>query len=724
MAGIYGKRFANFMTGVPRWIGQYPLEKNTPGSVTCARMNPWLRTVTPVLAFTFAAAAAAAKPKNDFTRMTPAPADQPIPVADFFRPSLFRNPEINPGGTHFAALMATKPDQTDLVIFDLNSKKIERLGGGPEKDITGYQWQNDRQLTFKLSGHLYIAELGKLSQAAAIDGLSVLIPLATSKTDPTHMLAWMPRKLPAPIGSVGIVSMGGLPMSSMTSVSEDGGVMKIDLAKRSIYAGKAEGVFAEIIERYPIPPEGAATGYHADAEGNLAFSVTQVKGKRRLYRFENRTWTLCPIELEKTRFAGFGRTRGEILVYSAKERGKPAALCRLDVITGELGEVVYQDTKYDAIAARFYRHPVTKALLGLQYYRSGLETVWFDPAYRELQATLDASFPKEIVRVLGSDREEKQFLIEVSSDVRPSTYYHFNRQTAEAVPLANAAPWLDPKRMQPMRTLTYKARDGREIEGFVTLPAGASKQKPAPLVVLPHGGPWVRDSWGWRPTTQFLASRGYAVFQPNYRGSPGYGWRFPDQEERDFVKMHHDVTDGVKAVLKTGMVDPQRIAIMGASFGGYLALQGATDEGDLYRCAISMAGVFDWEMIIKDARDRDQFVKYDRLIQKVGDPSADEEKFLAMSPINRVQQIKIPVFVAHGMEDRVSTVDQSQALIRELKKYSVPHETMLRKGEAHGFHKHENRVEYYTAIEAFLAKHLAPKPAVVAIHEAKMLTER
>jgi len=315
-----------------------------------------------------------------------------------------------------------------------------------------------------------------------------------------------------------------------------------------------------------------------------------------------------------------------------------------------------------------------------------------------------------VVHIVGSDRPEKQFFVSVSSDVQPPRYFLANLATKAFGTIANVAPWIDPKRMQPMQLISYKARDGREIEGYVTLPAGASREHPAPLVVLPHGGPWVRDHWGFNPEVQFLASRGYAAFQPNYRGSTGYGWRFPEEDQWAFRKMHDDVTDGVKAVLTTGMIDRDRIAIMGASFGGYLALCGAVNEKNLYRCAITIAGVFDWALVMRNAKNSEVFrSQYGTLRRFLGDPKKSQEKFDEISPLRHVDQIGIPVFVAHGTEDPVASVSQSKKLIAGLKKNAVPYEKLIEGGEGHGFHQLDHQVELYTAIEAFLAKNLAPR---------------
>jgi acetyl esterase/lipase len=687
------------MTGMPQGVSEYPLEKNPRAGVTSLRMNPWLRTVTPIVVFTFVIAAALAKPKADPERMTPVPADQPIPVADLFRPPSFRSPAMNPAGTHFAALV-TNGDKAELGVYNLATKSLDLLGGAENRDIYGFRWHGDRRLTFSLvrdkkwSQGLFTTEITKLSQVSPIQRFNAFIPIGSPRANPEHLITWMPG---------GIASLFGR-----------GELVKIDLAQSSFYGAADDGIRAEIIENYPTPEGRDVISYHADAAGELAFAITSNGGKRTLHRYENKMWKPCPVNLAKASFARAGEKPSEILVYIEKEKDKPESVYRMNALTGELGDLLYQDAKYDMSGVTFYRHPVSGQLLGMHYNRKGQYSTWFDSQYSEMQAVLDKSFPKAVVRILGSDNAEKEFLVEVSSDVRPKSFYRFSRDSGEMSVIAKSAPWIDPERMQPMQTLTYKARDGREIEGYVTLPAGASKQKPAPLIVLPHGGPWARDIWGWDPEVQFLASRGYAVFQPNYRGSVGYDWKFPAGDDWDFVKMHNDVTDGAKAMLKTGLIDRERIAIMGGSFGGYLALTGATGEGDFYRCAVTMAGVFDWEQIVKDARSNDLFVHHEKLLRKLGDPKVDKEKFATISPINRVSQIKIPIFVAHGADDRIAAAEQSFALIAELEKHKISYEKLIKKGELHGFQKLQNRVEYYTAIEAFLAKHLAPRAKTVA----------
>jgi dipeptidyl aminopeptidase/acylaminoacyl peptidase len=227
-----------------------------------------------------------------------------------------------------------------------------------------------------------------------------------------------------------------------------------------------------------------------------------------------------------------------------------------------------------------------------------------------------------------------------------------------------------------------------------------------PLVVLVHGGPWVRDTALYNPEVQFLVSRGYAVLQPNYRGSSGYTPEISRGHMFNFSRMHDDVTDATRAFLGTGIIDRKHVAIMGGSFGGYLAVAGVAFEGDLYCCAVSEAGVFDWKRQIKDESDRVESGESIPILDEASNPAGDLSRLDEISPINHADQIRVPVLIAHGIEDDVVDVAQSRRLARTLKARDVPVETFFRPLEKHGFFNYRDRVDFYHLVEAFLAKNL------------------
>jgi acetyl esterase/lipase len=666
-------------------------------------MHPWLRSRPALASGLVFAATVFAKPDKALERMVPVPATEPIPVADFFKPPVFRDPQLNPAGTHYAAIVPTLDDNNDLVVFKLGSDKEERLGS-KNRDVYSFDWLNDKRILFQVSQHkryvagLYAVDVGRSAHSYAIQQNSVVEIVGFPKSNDQQALVWI--------------------LASAELDGADEGVMKIETQRtigngNGIVRGAAEaGILTEIVAHYDKPKDGTAVAYLADLNGELAFCLTTNEdGFPALHRLVDGKWQRCAVDMDDLDIVGPGGKPGELLVVGPRQDGKPRGLHRLDAVSGQLGELLYQDAHYD-FSGRIYRHPVDRRILGVQYERQGPQTVWFDPTYAARQAALERALPNHAVRIIGSDREEKHFFVSASSDVSPTSYHHIKPGGKSVSLIANVAPWIDPARMRPMQLLTFKSRDRVPIEGYLTLPEGASKEKPAPLIVLPHGGPWRRDNWGWDPEVQFLASRGYAVFQPNYRGSKGSEWRFPEEDIWNFTKMHEDVTDGVKALLRSGLVDRDRVAIMGGSFGAYLALCGAVDEPELYRCAVAIAGVFDWETMMKERRSGDHARNgYGTLRRFLGDPRESREKFDAISPIRRVHRMKAPIFVAHGKEDRVAEVQQAQRLLAELKKHGIAFEKHLASLEGHGFQRFENRVELYTRIEAFLAKHMAPRPA-------------
>ncbi len=656
-------------------------------------------------------APALAKKDDPLERLTPVPADQPIPVVDFFRPPLFSGPQLNPAGTHFAAIVSDSKDRYSLLAMEIETGKIERLRGAGAMDIGYYAWLDDRRLLFNLvdakkySAGLLAVELGRFTQSYTLQRYNVVDVVGLPKDGAGEVVLWIRR--------------------SADRQGEDGGVLKLDTRRRLSSENESEAIYrdnrddglrVDTVESYPPLPSGVAVRYLADRRGELAYGVSSESGVFSLWRLEGKAWRRCDLNLDQVSVMAVGDSREELWVVKRQENGRPTGLFRFNAETGAWGELLFADENYDLSGPRFYRHPVTDRLLGVQYQRQAGHSVWFDAEYRNLQSKLDEAFPGEIVRILGSDREERQFFVSVSSDVRPVSYFRVTLKTKSFVRVADSVPWIDPARMRAMQVVSFKTRDGKQVEGYLTLPEGASKSAPAPLVVLPHGGPWARDNWGWDGEVQFLASRGYAVFQPNYRGSPGYGWRFSDEDLWDFRKMHEDVTDGVKMLFRTGLVDRDRVAIMGGSFGGYLALCGAVEEEGFYRCAVTIAGVFDWDQVMKEARGNEQLrSRYGVLRRMLGDPGKNKEKFEAISPLRRVDRIKIPVFVAHGTEDFVASSNQSRRLIAELKKHRIPHEKHFEQGEGHAFRWLESRVELYTAIEAFLGKNMAPRAEKEAV---------
>jgi dipeptidyl aminopeptidase/acylaminoacyl peptidase len=310
--------------------------------------------------------------------------------------------------------------------------------------------------------------------------------------------------------------------------------------------------------------------------------------------------------------------------------------------------------------------------------------------------------------ILDSDQAEKRFVVGCESDRDPGGYYLMDLAKDSMRLLHKAAPWIKPDKTRPMQAISYLSRDGIPIEAYLTLPAEPAKGGLPPLVVIAHEGPSGRIVWGFSREAQLLASRGYAVLQPNYRGSLGYDWRFSAEDRWNFMKMSDDVTDGVKHVIQSGLVDRTKVAIMGLGFGGYLSIRGATDEPGLYRCAVAINGIFDWKQLVLDARRNlpEGNPGYDILCRYLGDPVSEARKLDAMSPLGQVARLKCPVLVYHSWAAPNTPIDQSGRLISALKASHVTFDDVM-----------QDRYEMvwvqeleFNAILAFLAKNMGGAP--------------
>jgi dipeptidyl aminopeptidase/acylaminoacyl peptidase len=658
----------------------------------------------------------AAAEKLNLDRETPVPATEQIPVMDFFRPLLLQQPKLNPSGTHIAAIVTEGEDRHQLLVYELKTQKIEAVSYPGDRDIYEADWLNDRRLIFQLSARklygvgLMAANVGSLTEAypllqyfnsslLAVPPQNRLRPLVWNRYDGLNVGAR--RDL-----GVAVVNtdLNNGKMVDLLGPTAD--MQRVDYVR--------DNNQRHILQTFAGPEAGTTLGFQTDIEGRLEFAGTGSDGALALHHLVGDHWEKCPVDLEHIDIIDHGNEPGQLVVLGPRQEGKPRALQFMEGATGKLGDVLVQDTAYDFFGGGLshgwlYRDPVKHQVIGAVFDRKGPQVVWFNEEYRTLQKILDGFFPGLVVRIISSDEAQKIFLVATFSDRQPVIYNWVDLEKRTAGLIKRAAPWIDRARMQPMNIIKFKTRDGHQLDAYLTLPAGASKTNRPPLVVLSHGGPWARDSWGFDGEVQFLASRGYAVVQPNYRGSNGYGWMFPEQDNWDFAKMHDDVTDATKTMIASGLIDPERIAIMGGSFGGYLAVAGVVHEPALYRCAVTIAGVFDWEQQIHDKKydQYDSFV-FGYMMHKLGDPKQQPAKFEAISPGRHADQIRVPVFVSGGTDDQTVEIEQSRALISSLARYHVPHETYIVGEEGHGMHHLDKQVELYTRIEAFLAKNLAP----------------
>ncbi len=679
-------------------------------------MIMWKKILTAVspLVFTIATSGLFAA-KVDLVRVKPVPATDQIPIADFFRGRLMRDPKVNPSGTHIAALISASNDQNQLLAFELKTQNLEIMASALDTDIYDFNWLDDKRLIFHLSTRklydlgLFGADVGHLADSYPLlqyyGAKLVSVPLQNR----LRPLVWASYDSLETSRELGVVEVNsdihsGKPIN-LKSAGADG---------RDVMRGKDNNEL-HITNTYPKPGGGLGTRYLADKEGRLEFGFTAAEGLQTMHKLVDGAWVKCPVDLELIDVVDAGNKPGELAVVGPRNTGKPRPLQFMDGASGQVGEALIQDEAYD-FNGTLFRDAATREIIGAVHQRGGPQSVWFNEDYRNLQKIINGILPGLFTQIIGNDELGKVLLVSSYSDRQPPIYHWVDLATRQVGLIKNSAPWIDPARMQPMNIMKFKTRDGHRLDAYLTMPAGASKENPPPLVVLPHGGPLARDTWGFNGEVQFLASRGYAVLQPNYRGSPGYSWMFPEEDDWAYLKMHEDVTDATKLVVSSGLVDGQRVAIMGTGFGGYLALAGVTNEPSLYRCAVTIAGVFDWELYMSDIKyNQYDSPAYARMLLKLGDPDKRKAKFDAISPLRHVDRIVVPVFVARGEEDKgyqLVEITQSKRLISELKNRNVAHEVVTVNADGPGMiHDVKEKVELYSEIETFLAKNLAPRRA-------------
>jgi dipeptidyl aminopeptidase/acylaminoacyl peptidase len=309
------------------------------------------------------------------------------------------------------------------------------------------------------------------------------------------------------------------------------------------------------------------------------------------------------------------------------------------------------------------------------------------------------------VVIQNENLAEDTFIVAAYCDRTPGSRYVYSAGSDTLAKLGEINPRIEPGRMAPMKAVTYTTRDGLKVNGYLTLPVGREPRN-LPVIVNPHGGPWTRDSWGFDPEVQFLANRGFAVFQMNYRGSSGYGRAFWEKGFKQWGRtMQDDITDGVKWLIREGIADPKRVGIYGGSYGGYATLAGVTLTPDLYAAAVDYVGVANlftfmntippyWKPYLK------------MMHEKVGDPEKDKELLRAASPVFHADRIKTPLFIAQGANDPRVNKNESDQMVEALRKRGVEVQYMVKANEGHGFHNEENQFDFYGAMEAFFKKHL------------------
>jgi dipeptidyl aminopeptidase/acylaminoacyl peptidase len=400
------------------------------------------------------------------------------------------------------------------------------------------------------------------------------------------------------------------------------------------------------------------------------------------------------------------------VVFEVSDKGEPARLVMMDP-DSSVSTPLASNPNVDSMGYLFSSDE--RDLLAVAYM-DGMPHYTFvnkDHPESKTYAGLINAFPDHAISFGGISRDGRLVLFRAYSDIDPGSYYLFDRQTGEAKFLLAAMDWIKPEQMSPMEAITFKARDGVTVHGYLTVPRFSSG-KDLPLILHPHGGPHgVRDRWGFNPEVQFLANRGYAVLQVNFRGSGGYGNEFESKGYRNWgTTMVNDMTDAVDYVVSQGIADKNRVCTYGASYGGYAALQTVVREPSKYQCTIGYVGVYSLPLMFKDGDIPETESGRNFQMRVLPETLAEQQ---AQSPAYNIDKIKVPVMLVHGAKDERVPMSQYRLLNERLEEAGRPPEVkIVEEKEGHGFYDFQNQVDLYTAMEAFLDKHIGPKRDVAS----------
>jgi dipeptidyl aminopeptidase/acylaminoacyl peptidase len=400
------------------------------------------------------------------------------------------------------------------------------------------------------------------------------------------------------------------------------------------------------------------------------------------------------------RVVGFNAAGDALWMVSSEGRDTLALVKR--GLEGGKEEVVAEDKRADASNPLY--NPNTHMVEAVAFNREKVRWQAIDPAVGEDLKALRKGAPGE-PSVVSRDRDQKTWVVAYSFDLGPVTYYLYDRPTKKLTKLFAAQPALERYTLAPMKPVTVKSRDGLELVCYLTLPVGV-EAKNLPMVLDVHGGPWGRDSWGYNAGAQWLANRGYAVLQVNYRGSTGFGKKFLHAGDREWAgKMHDDLIDAVNWAVKQGYADPKRVAIFGGSYGGYAALVGVTFTPDVFACAVDIVGPSNLVTLLKSIPPYWEPMKK-MFAVRVGDVEKEEEFLRSRSPLFKADRIKVPLLIGQGANDPRVKQAESEQIVQAMRQAGKPVEYLLFADEGHGFARPENRLKFFAAAEAFLAKHL------------------
>ena len=639
--------------------------------------------------------------------------DENIPLQHFFCDSAMTSGSLSPSGKYFASMVPATGakcsiEENDdpqaarvLLVIDLDTNKPTVLSGTRGKSrLTGFTWVSDSRIVF---GRQPEAGLDAYDMwAINVDGTKpkLLVPgkwedsyptgasmIDRLKDDEKHILVSYNKRRPK----------------------------VTDVYKLNIYSGKLT-----MVAKDPVIDGQTSLGWVSDQQG-VVRGYYAVKGLN--YYLYHRNDADSDFKLLRTfKFQGpsfrpvnysydprYVYMSGQAIAADGTviDDSNTDALWLYDAYEDKFIEKIYENDKYDVGGIAISNRTKEPTFVG--YYGDKPEKVWLDSELEQIYSSIEASFPNDQVSIGGWTENEDKAIIRTWSDINPGEMYYYDRNKGTIAFISKSRPWIDKNEMSPMMPISFKARDGLEVNGYLTIPKN-SNGKNLPLIINPHGGPASRDVWGYNPEHQFFASRGYAVLSMNFRGSTGYGRNHVKMANGQWGrKMQDDVTDSVKWAVEQGYADPNNVCIYGASYGGYAVMAGITKTPDLYKCAVNYVGVTDMGLLFSKMPKIWEIWEEQQKIE-IGDYDNDKEYLDAVSPINLVDRIETPLYIVHGVRDWRVPIEHAQRLRRELEKNGKEEGKdfwwLVKTDEGHGFFKEANKIELYSELEEFFGRYL------------------
>lgn len=637
-----------------------------------------------------------------------------LPVKTFFQAPVIASLTFSPNGKYIACLVPFE-HRMNLAVIDLEKGTKNLLTNFKDRQATQPSWASDDRILFRVDDD------GKESfalYAVNRDGKDpVVLASGYSKADSNEEVNVRFRSV---LGRIEGDPKNILVLANITYRDWS------DVATMNLKTG----TMTKLIEA-----PGNVDYYLRDHAGQVRIAVIQKEQTRRVLYRETKTqrWvTLGEHHMdapgwEPLAFDGDNQT---LFIWSDVGR-KTKAIYRYDTAERKQLGLVFADDTYDALEANgaaatsfssnLIVDPVKKKIVGLSYSADRTRFHWIDDEMRKIQEKLEASLPDTVHRPRQFAADGSKIIYLSTSDRDSGVYYLFDRQTQKVNELAVIKPGIDPDRMAAMKAVTFPARDGLTLHGYLTLPRGRPA-KNLPLILHPHGGPFgIRDEWNYNDEVQFYANRGFAVLQVNYRGSGGYGRAY---EAAGFKKwgreMQDDLSDGVKWCIAQGIADPARVVISGASYGGYATMAGLTLTPELYCAGINYVGVTDIELLIPREAPPDRMYWRNTRLGKLSDP-ADKKRLYDTSPVHFADRINVPLLMAYGKNDPRVHIDHGFDMERALKKAGKSYEMIIEADEGHGFRKEESRIAFFEKVDVFLKKNVLARLGTVQVGPIQVL---